>query len=120
MNTAILLLTFNRLDYLVSVFDVTAKAKPKRLYLASDGPRCDKHGEAEKVQEVRNYLLDNINWDCEVKTRFLEKNSGGCANGVSGAITWFFKNEEQGIILEDDCLPSQSFLITVKNYFRII
>ena len=28
---------------------------------------------------------------------------------VSGAITWFFENEEMGIILEDDGLPSQSF-----------
>jgi len=29
--------------------------------------------------------------------------------GVSSAIDWFFENEEEGIILEDDCLPSQSF-----------
>jgi hypothetical protein len=28
---------------------------------------------------------------------------------VSSAIDWFFENEEEGIILEDDCLPSQSF-----------
>jgi hypothetical protein len=28
---------------------------------------------------------------------------------VSGAIDWFFENEEMGIILEDDILPSQSF-----------
>jgi hypothetical protein len=28
---------------------------------------------------------------------------------VSGAITWFFENVEQGIILEDDCVPSISF-----------
>jgi hypothetical protein len=28
---------------------------------------------------------------------------------VSGGINWFFEHEEKGIILEDDCLPSQSF-----------
>jgi hypothetical protein len=28
---------------------------------------------------------------------------------VSGAVEWFFENEEEGIILEDDCLPSSSF-----------
>jgi len=28
---------------------------------------------------------------------------------VSGAITWFFEMEEEGIILEDDCLPSRDF-----------
>ena len=28
---------------------------------------------------------------------------------VSFAIDWFFEKVEEGIILEDDCLPSQSF-----------
>jgi hypothetical protein len=52
--------------------------------------------------------MRNIDWECEVKILFREKNLG-CKYAVSGAITWFFENEEQGIILEDDCLPSQSF-----------
>src|SRR5690606_32538012 len=33
----------------------------------------------------------------------------GCKLGVSGAIDWFFEQEEMGIILEDDCLPDVSF-----------
>jgi len=33
----------------------------------------------------------------------------GCKLAVSSAITWFFENVEQGIILEDDCLPDPSF-----------
>ncbi|MBP1532383.1 MAG: glycosyltransferase, partial [Alphaproteobacteria bacterium] len=109
MKKAVLLLTFNRLDCLKKVFSVVAQAKPPRLYIASDGPRIDKIGEKEKVQEVRDYLLSHINWDCEVKTRFLDINSGGCGIGVSSAITWFFEHEQDGIILEDDCLPSLSF-----------
>src|SRR5882757_4165294 len=32
-----------------------------------------------------------------------------CGVGPSSAFTWFFEHEEEGIILEDDCLPSQSF-----------
>lgn len=109
MNTAVLVLTFNRLDYLKDVFAAIVKAKPSRLYLASDGPRDGKEGEREKITEIRNWMLKQITWDCNVKTRFLEKNSGGCGIGVSSAITWFFEHEEQGIILEDDCVPSQSF-----------
>ena len=109
MKTAVLLLTFNRLDYLKEVFAAVAKAKPPRLYIASDGPRPEKAGEREKVQEVRDYLLSHIDWECEVKTRFLSENSGGCKYGVSGAVSWFFENEPEGIILEDDCVPEQSF-----------
>lgn len=109
MNKPVLLLTFNRLDYLKDVFEKVKEAKPPRLYLASDGARPEKEGENEKVEEVRNYMLSNIDWDCEVKTRFLKTNSGGCCNGVSGAITCFFENEKDGIILEDDIVPDISF-----------
>lgn len=109
MNKAVLLVTFNRKDYLMQVFAAVAKAKPPRLYLASDGPRANKPGEKEVVEDIRKWMLENVTWPCEVKTRFLEKNSGGCGSGVSGSVTWFFQNEQDGIILEDDCVPAQSF-----------
>jgi hypothetical protein len=43
-----------------------------------------------------------------VKTLFRDRNLG-CRAGVSSAIDWFFEHEEEGIILEDDCLPSPYF-----------
>lgn len=57
---------------------------------------------------MRNELLQRIDWDCEVTTLFREKNAG-CKHAMSNGIDWFFKHEEEGIILEDDCLPSRSF-----------
>lgn len=108
MNTPILFLTFNRLDTTKQVFEEIRKAKPPRLYLASDGARQNVDGETEKVQAVRDYILSRIDWECEVKTLFRDTNLG-CKYAVSGAITCFFENEEIGIILEDDCLPDQSF-----------
>lgn len=102
------------------------QAKPPRLYVAADGPRESQEGESEKVQAVRDYIMTNINWDCDVKTLFRGANLG-CQYAVSGAITWFFENEEMGIILEDDCLPSQSFfwfceelLVRFKNEPRML
>ncbi|EKE20712.1 MAG: hypothetical protein ACD_7C00502G0002 [uncultured bacterium] len=108
MKKPILFLTFNRLDTTQRVFEEIKKAKPPRLYLASDGAREDKEGEKEIVQKTRDFILNNINWECEVKTLFRDKNLG-CGPAVSGAITWFFENEKDGIILEDDCLPHPSF-----------
>lgn len=107
-NTPILFLVFNRLDTTKQVFSVIQKAKPQKLYIASDGPRNGRGGEKEIVDSVRKYVLDNINWECEIKTLFREKNLG-CKVAVSSAIDWFFENEEEGIILEDDCLPDLSF-----------
>jgi hypothetical protein len=53
-------------------------------------------------------MVTKIDWDCELKTLFRDKNIG-CKTAVSSAITWFFEQVEQGIILEDDCLPDPSF-----------
>lgn len=108
LNTAVLFLVFNRLDTTKQVFKAIRQAKPPRLYIAADGARDSKDGEADKVQAVRDYIMQNIDWECEVQTLFREENLG-CKYAVSGSITWFFEKEEQGIILEDDCLPSQSF-----------
>jgi hypothetical protein len=108
LDTAILFLVFNRLDTTKQVFEVIQKVKPPRLYVAADGPRPQNMGDLEKVQAVRDYILRNIDWECQVDTLFRDYNLG-CKLAVSGAISWFFENEEQGIILEDDCLPSHSF-----------
>jgi len=108
LNTAVLFIVFNRPNTTRQVFEVIRKAKPPRLYVAADGPRPSILSDQEKVKEVRNYILNNINWDCEVKTLFSEHNLG-CRYGPISAINWFFENEERGIVLEDDCLPSLSF-----------
>lgn len=108
MKKAVLLTTFNRPDVTMKVFKEIRKAKPPKLYISSDGPRPDRKGEKQKVLDLRKKLVDAVDWDCEVKTLFRDKNLG-CRKAMSSAITWFFENEKDGIILEDDCLPNQSF-----------
>jgi len=107
LKTAVLFLIFNRPDTTKEVFEAIRRAKPPKLYVAADGPRADKSGEHEKCEQVR-WMATQVDWDCEVKTLFRDKNMG-CGEAVSSAITWFFENEEEGIILEDDCLPHQDF-----------
>lgn len=107
-DTPILFLVFNRPDTTKRVFTEIRRARPKRLYLASDGARDRVPGEREKVDAVREWVLNKIDWDCDVKTLFRSENLG-CKRAVSGAISWMFSMEERGIILEDDCLPDPSF-----------
>jgi hypothetical protein len=109
LNTPILFLIFNRPDTTKKVFESISKARPKRLYIAADGPRMDRPAEQEVCLKTRE-IVNMIDWPCEVKTLFREKNLG-CKIAVSSAINWFFENEEEGIILEDDCLPVQSFYV---------
>lgn len=107
MNSAVLFLVFNRPDTTERVFEAIRQAKPPRLYVSADGPRSHVPGEVEKSAEVRQ-IVSNVDWPCEVHTRFNGGNMG-CKLGVSSAIDWFFEHEEEGIILEDDILPDPSF-----------
>lgn len=107
LKTAVLFLVFNRPETTKTVFEAIRKAKPKRLYIAADGPRKHREGENEKVSSVRQ-IVTYVDWPCDVKTLFRDENLG-CKSAVSGAITWFFNHEEEGIILEDDCLPHPDF-----------
>ncbi len=119
-NTPILFLVFNRLDTTKQVFAKIREIQPTQLFIGADGAREGKEGEKEKVDAVRKYILENIDWNCEVKTLFREKNLG-CGVAPAEAITWFFDNVEQGIILEDDCLPDLSFFgfcEELLNYYK--
>ena len=113
-NIPILFIIFNRLETTTKVFKKIKEAAPARIYLASDGPRSNRSGEEKIVESVRKYVLNSVDWTCEVKTFFRETNLG-CGKAVSEAITWFFENEEMGIILEDDCVPSNSFFLYCKK-----
>lgn len=108
MDTPVLFLVFNRPEQTKRVFETIKKAKPKQLFIAADGPRLDKENEDQVCENLRNWLLNNIDWDCDLQTRFQDKNMG-CGKHVSSAISWFFENVEDGIILEDDCLPNITF-----------
>lgn len=125
LNTPVLFLVFNRLDTSMQVLESIREAKPPRIYLAADGPRDNVKGENSIVKNVVKSIVQNIDWDCEIHTLIREHNLG-CKLAISEAISWFFENEDQGIILEDDCLPCKSFfwfceemLNTYKNDLRI-
>jgi len=106
----VLLLGFNRTSTLERVLAQLAVNQPARVYAAADGPRDparypDDQRHCDQVRE----MLTSLPWPCTVKTRFLPSNQG-LGRAVSGALSWFFEQEECGIVLEDDCLPAVDFL----------
>jgi hypothetical protein len=106
-KSPVLFLIFNRPDTTRQVFEAIRAAKPSKLYIAADGPRPDRTGEAARCEEARQ-IATAVDWDCEVETFFQEGNLG-CKWGPLNGLNWFFRAEPEGIVLEDDCLPSQSF-----------
>lgn len=108
LKQPILLIFFNRFDHVKKVFEQIKELKPPRLYLSSDGPRLEKSEDHITVEKIRKYFEQNVDWECQVIKKYSNLNKG-CKLAVSEAITWFFKYEQEGIILEDDCVPSLSF-----------
>lgn len=104
----VLVLAFNRADHVTEAMKAIRQYKPERLYLECDGPRAHKAGEKEAVDATRKTMLDMVDWPCQVKTLFREENLG-CAHAVNGAVTWFFEQEEYGIICEDDVVLGPDF-----------
>lgn len=106
LKVPILFVIFNREDTTKVVFEQIKQYKPTSLFIAADGPRNE--AEAAVCARTREYVIKNIDWECDVQTLFREKNLG-CGKAVSSAISWFFTHVEMGVILEDDCVPNKSF-----------
>jgi hypothetical protein len=108
-NTPILLIAWHRPHTTQQVINAIRAVKPTRMFVACDGPNPSRPEEAAKVRATREVIEREIDWPCTIERRYSEVNQG-CKVGVSSAINWFFDQVEDGIILEDDCVPHPDFL----------
>lgn len=107
VDEPVLVMAFNRPEHLQRLLARLREVRARRLFVAIDGPRNDREGEQQRVEQCRS-LVESIDWDCHVSTLFQHDNLG-CGLGVSTAISWFFTQVERGVILEDDIIPNPSF-----------
>jgi hypothetical protein len=107
LSTPVALLVFNRPVETARVFEAIREAQPQQLLVIADGPRSNRSGESKLCEEVR-LIVEQVDWPCEVLRNYSENNIG-CKLRVSSGLDWVFNQVEEAIILEDDCLPEQSF-----------
>lgn len=107
IEVPVLLLAYNRADLTRVVFSTIRGVRPRHLFVAADGPRPDRPDDPSKCAAARAET-EAVDWPCEVQRRYLRRNLG-CGRAVSSAISWFFDQVEEGIIVEDDVLPDASF-----------
>ncbi|MDD3544064.1 MAG: hypothetical protein PHG96_01740 [Kiritimatiellae bacterium] len=105
----VLLLAFNRPESSKRVIEAIRPFKPAQVFFAVDGPRKNIETDKPRCEQTRQ-LVHSIDWPCEVHTLFRTENLG-CRHAPPEAISWFFEHVDAGIILEDDCLPSNDFLV---------
>ena len=107
VNTPVLYITFVRPEYASQSFSAIKKAQPRKLYFYSNKAREDRPDEVRRNEEVRSYIKQ-IDWDCDVKTWFRDEYVD-VFTSLWGAIDWIFNNEEEAIIVEEDCVASVAF-----------
>lgn len=108
MKSPVLLITFNRPEHTFRVLSAIRSKKPQDLYVFQDGAREDNSDDVVRCTKVRKVIDDIVDWDCRLHTFFADKNYG-CGAGPMTGISWFFSHVENGIVMEDDCLPHLDF-----------
>lgn len=102
------IVVFNRPQTVRRLLDRLEALRPRTLFVIGDGARSHKPGECELVAAVRDDV-SRISWPCEVMVNYSEENLG-CRRRVASGLDWVFQHVEEAIILEDDCLPTRSFI----------
>src|SRR5262245_28287086 len=105
LGTPVLLVIYRRPALTRRVFGAIAKARPRRLFIAADGPATPADREA---CELTRTAVQHIDWDCEVFQDFSDQSLGLNRRMIS-ALNWVFTKEESAIVLEDDCLAGVRF-----------
>ncbi|MCH7850068.1 MAG: nucleotide-diphospho-sugar transferase [Nanoarchaeota archaeon] len=112
-DVPILYMIFNRPAETRRSFEAIRNIKPRKLFISSDAPRRNNKKDKIYNDEVKR-IVSKIDWPCKVKRLYRSKNLG-CKLCCTSAVTWFFKNVEKGIIIEDDCLVSEDFFRYMKE-----
>lgn len=107
VDVPVAIIFFNRPKPLQRVFASVREARPSQLFLIQDGSRSDRDTDVDLMEKCREIVSD-IDWECEVHTNFSENNLG-CGMRIYSGISWVFEYVDRLIVLEDDCVPSQSF-----------
>lgn len=111
--TPVLLLAFNRPEKTRLVFESIRTVKPKKLYVAIDGPRDGRTDDIIKSKQIKD-IVKNVDWECETHYLFHEKNLGCSLSGYT-AWKWVFEHESRFIFIEDDGLGNPSAFYFIQD-----
>ena len=102
----LLLRLFKRPRETEILLEALSAHRPHPIFVWVDAPRNQQ--EALLVEEVLALVERKITW-CIPTVRINDKNRG-MTLAMRAAVDWFFESVDEGIILEDDCLPGEDFL----------
>jgi len=119
----ILLVLYNRVADTHNLFQVIKALKPSQLYVAADGAIHNDRLDYLNCLKTRAVILPE--WECDVHEFYNEEHYGK-SKMIYQAISWFFSNVDEGIILFDDTMPNMDFfyyceelLLKYRNEYKV-
>lgn len=118
-SNSALIIAYRRKEQVHRIITILLEAGVNKIYLALDsvdGSDSVAHAESELLFNSLLELRKNSNFEILIAKH---SENVGCSAAVLSACEWFFSNEEYGLVLEDDCIPSVDF-VTFANSARIM
>ena len=103
----VLILGYMRIEGILRCLESCDQAGIRKIYIALDGPKDSKSEtyQQEGIDRI-NKFVDSRGIALTLRRRH---SNAGLAVGVIEGISWFFEQEQQGVILEDDLVISTDF-----------
>jgi len=110
-ETPILLVVSGFIENIRRIINIFEQIEPKRLYLYFDAPEYESQAaEYVKIESI----FKEIKWKCIIKT-LRNKTHLGYDETMLKAAKWLFRNEEEGIVLDDRNIPFPAFFAFCSN-----
>lgn len=105
----VLIVAYRRPSNVTKILEMSFKSGIRHFYIAIDAPRKRTELELLDHQEILNAISDfKSKNEVFILTRVVPENLG-CAVSVLSACDWAFSYHENLIVLEDDCIPTETF-----------
>jgi hypothetical protein len=103
----VLVISFNRPDFTSDLLANLGDCPGIAVYVSIDGPRRDVDSDVADVLEVERVVRQVDGMD--IRDVWSAESNLGCGPHVGSAIRRFFDTVPEGVVLEDDCLPTPAF-----------
>ena len=103
----VVLIIYNRPEHAARSFNTVRAARPHKIFVIADGPHPDRPEDVDACAKARQ-IIESVDWPCEILCDFSPVNLGLKRRVISG-LDWVFRQADEAIVLEDDCVAGDNF-----------
>ena len=108
LRTPVALFVYNRPELTLRVVDRLRKVRPRQLWVAADAPKNRDPVDVAACRAVLEGISEHVDWPCRIRVRVTETHLGR-GRAVAEGLDWVFSMVDEAIVLQDDCVPAESF-----------